>query len=615
MRRHLSLPLLAVVLTAFLLSVIGASSWLIVHWHNKAVTTNPEIQPGVSVPAADTSASFTSGKVYDGEKFSISLTDIGRIVYGITEGTIDDYFDVQLYAYTLADDAGYDDPKTARDASLSSTEPAIYAGKHHYRIVEKATGQVVCENHVVVIDKVEISATAPTGGIVLFAGKSYQTKLGLTYPDGTSVEKNINIQTRASDYGTPSTVNVSKQYYYTHKENNYYINTDGVPGYDRNGDNKIVIPYTLLGTTYAVTSSNTKYYADITTALSAVTASGAKIIPMQSFSYNGKTYTSGANYGHVISTDSTLSAGVTLEIPTVDTSSADYASYKNGYIQNTANTNARTDEENTTKNKVTIAAGKKLINNGTIIVSGVISGGTSGYMFNSVTAGLNAKIILENNATLHNATDSSKINCYGFIDEAAENNGSLIWIERGTITGVFTVVEHRGGSTYLGMTDATVNDLLSKIGGTYVANVECFPFNRFFIQSATANVKVGAAGQFCGFVDLFANEVHNNTTVDLIGKSDASIIRLKNGASAYTKFEYNADNPLISRTYVDVKGDAKINPMSLSLKIEKSGKGFTYTYVSVDDQNRNYPAKMDRYPLPESEMASNSKVQQYSEWR
>ena len=51
------------------------------------------------------------------------------------------------------------------------------------------------------------------------------------------------------------------------------------------------------------------------------------------------------------------------------------------------------------------------------------------------------------------------------------------------------------------------------------------------------------------------------------------------------------------------------------LKIEKSGKGFTYTYVSVDDQNRNYPAKMDRYPLPESEMASNSKVQQYSEWR
>ena len=60
------------------------------------------------------------------------------------------------------------------------------------------------------------------------------------------------------------------------------------------------------------------------------------------------------------------------------------------------------------------------------------------------------------------------------------------------------------------------------------------------------------------------------------------------------------------------------------LKIERNMKGtpedpsddvYTYTYVSVDDQNRNYPAKMDRFPLPESELASNSLVVQYPEWR
>ena len=52
------------------------------------------------------------------------------------------------------------------------------------------------------------------------------------------------------------------------------------------------------------------------------------------------------------------------------------------------------------------------------------------------------------------------------------------------------------------------------------------------------------------------------------------------------------------------------------LKIEKEASGkFVYTYVSVDDKNRNFPTKMYRFPLPESEMASNREVTQYSEWK
>ncbi|MBP5172876.1 MAG: RagB/SusD family nutrient uptake outer membrane protein [Bacteroidales bacterium] len=70
-------------------------------------------------------------------------------------------------------------------------------------------------------------------------------------------------------------------------------------------------------------------------------------------------------------------------------------------------------------------------------------------------------------------------------------------------------------------------------------------------------------------------------------------------------------------------GDAdKAYPQGLNgyqvhgLKIEKdTGTGvFTYKYVSVDDQDRNFPAKMYRFPLPESEINSNSLVSQYPEW-
>ena len=53
------------------------------------------------------------------------------------------------------------------------------------------------------------------------------------------------------------------------------------------------------------------------------------------------------------------------------------------------------------------------------------------------------------------------------------------------------------------------------------------------------------------------------------------------------------------------------------LKIEPTAvEGqFLYTYVSVDDKDRNFPAKMYRFPLPEGELSSNALVEQYPEWR
>ncbi len=52
------------------------------------------------------------------------------------------------------------------------------------------------------------------------------------------------------------------------------------------------------------------------------------------------------------------------------------------------------------------------------------------------------------------------------------------------------------------------------------------------------------------------------------------------------------------------------------LKIEKNDDGtFTYTYVSVDDQDRNFPEKMYRFPMPTSELNNNGAVDQYREWK
>ena len=42
---------------------------------------------------------------------------------------------------------------------------------------------------------------------------------------------------------------------------------------------------------------------------------------------------------------------------------------------------------------------------------------------------------------------------------------------------------------------------------------------------------------------------------------------------------------------------------------------FEYTYVSVDDKDRNFPERMYRFPMPSSEINNNGIVNQYAEWR
>jgi hypothetical protein len=52
------------------------------------------------------------------------------------------------------------------------------------------------------------------------------------------------------------------------------------------------------------------------------------------------------------------------------------------------------------------------------------------------------------------------------------------------------------------------------------------------------------------------------------------------------------------------------------LKVDKVGEGsFTYTYIDCDGQDRYFPAKLYRVPLPQDELDGNGEVDQYPEWR
>lgn len=51
------------------------------------------------------------------------------------------------------------------------------------------------------------------------------------------------------------------------------------------------------------------------------------------------------------------------------------------------------------------------------------------------------------------------------------------------------------------------------------------------------------------------------------------------------------------------------------LRVDKDGDKFTYTYIDCDGQDRYFPQKLYRVPLPQDELEGNSKVDQYLEWR
>ena len=53
----------------------------------------------------------------------------------------------------------------------------------------------------------------------------------------------------------------------------------------------------------------------------------------------------------------------------------------------------------------------------------------------------------------------------------------------------------------------------------------------------------------------------------------------------------------------------------LKIEYDIATDTYTYTYVSVDDSDRKFPQKLYRFPMPVSELSTNTLVDQYPEWK
>ena len=336
----------------------------------------------------------------------------------------------------------------------------------------------------------------------------------------------------------------------------------------------------------AVAKYGSNYYATIDGALGAANAKNSGkvyVLPLGSEIDSGK-----AKIAKTIAVVTEIKSKVTLTLPYLESKLDTTVAYVL-VNDNSEYRQSSFGKSQYQQNQMYIAAGHTLANAGTINVAGEVCGGlqmnynVAGTNGNSLTAGRHAQINLGANAVLKS---TGTVNCYGFINEETQNNGSQFIVESGKATVMFTIVEYRRSQIYFGMIDPTqqkVKDALASAAqsgiwgkGKYTPDtLQSSPFNRFYVESVTAQTTVKYGAQMIGYIILWADSDNQETTMNLINNSDGIIALTNQNSSVTYKYDYTTH-----KTDLDIYGDMKLNPLKWTISATKS-EGFLSTTIEL----------------------------------
>ena len=577
------LVILICIFAAFAMIIASAgvlSKWLIV----PTVSAEPTY-----IVDKDNCDYFTDTAVFNGQDNVPKLKPEWEAVFGGTEFEIT--WTGGNYYFNSADTSGHYKVGIAD----GDHDYGAYAGNHFYKIVDKLTGQVLSENHELIVEQADVSIGTLDVQVGFASNTVSWTEVPLIGVGGESVYTLTINKTKtltATDYGTDGAYAASTATGTTgvlggnyvaanqHLGGDYARCNYKVPATfdaDNDGDYdglEYSLPFVVLPMCYSTKNTRT-YYADLETALDD-SESGETVYAMQSFTCtdypnpNNSTgvYESMVDYNHVISANSSVPTGVILNVPfAADTdTSVTYSvgfddglslTYETSVLKHTSALGVASYQKNT----VTISDGVVLENKGKIVISGVVSAGCGGAPNNSLTSGKHGRIVLGNNASITCNTSASTIVCYGFIEESSTNNGSTVSMSSGALTVVYSVSEHRGGSIFLGMANPSYFDLAGGVVSTYKPDLVCAPFNRFYIKSITSKVIVNNGAQVDGYANLYGGGQYNPTTINLIGNSSSDLLQVGTGTQVHIKFDRD-----LEQHDLDIFGSLTINTLSLLLK-------------------------------------------------
>lgn len=239
---------------------------------------------------------------------------------------------------------------------------------------------------------------------------------------------------------------------------------------------------------------------------------------------------------------------------------------KNSYDTKASYSKHATDfEENYLRVTVKIREGVSLTNQGTIVVSGYLSGGAAaGPGVRGQTSHSYAQFILEKNASIIQNGSKSTFHCYGYVKEDTKNNGSKVKFTSGTIYMPLIVNDYKGFQFLSGIQDA-------------VQKQGCSPFNNLEMRNFMCNVSFGYGTSLFGVTNIYyyqsagtlgtyEDTIHSDFKI--IGNTADALINLTDGR--YSSVDACFD--IVShKMKINLIGGANIG--NLAFKISAGGVG------------------------------------------
>lgn len=202
---------------------------------------------------------------------------------------------------------------------------------------------------------------------------------------------------------------------------------------------------------------------------------------------------------------------------------------------------------------VNIADNVTLTNNGTIVVGGMLSGGTGGGGNAGQTSHFYSKLVLGNKAKIVQSNSSASIYCFGFIEEISSNNLSSINIANGSIYIPFIIK------------DAPEFWSMLALANNGISQYEAPPFNQFVVKNVEPQLTIGYNGTLYAMQNLliYASgqlDKENPNDIMLISNSTSSFIQFT--SSSYAVFKYDKANTINESHFY---GGFKINSVSITI--------------------------------------------------
>ena len=291
-----------------------------------------------------------------------------------------------------------------------------------------------------------------------------------------------------------------------------------------------------------------------------------------------------------ISRDCEIKTGVTLFVPTDKASEKEVtdASSLNTYIENmkksqrdqgTSGYDSFAENSSNKFLRITleIENGKTLTNNGTLLISGYLSGGANNGGNIGQTSHSYSRILLDGNAKIKQTSDSAKTYCFGFIDEANDNSLATFLVEKGKLYMPLVVNDYRGFYYSYSMTGGAID------------KQKCSPFNILQTRNITCQTKISYSASVYAVINVYVK--YDNLKVDqtlsieknLIGNTSDFIVQ-QTEKEGYLLSKYDKRTDVLSLNFY---GGFNLSYLDLTLEIQgNDGKGKS---VPLSTQNAYFP--------------------------